>query len=134
MSHWNYVRTQWVRKRVSEAGGSHQCPRGSQQTGELGEGTPNLVFNVKMTSTTSYLLGTRTRSSWRISVNSMTGQAFPGLTVSFMREITLKRKIHEVRTMGNPVIGWQAIASCLGEGNGTPLQFSCLENPMDGGA
>ena len=21
-----------------------------------------------------------------------------------------------------------------GEGNGTPLQFSCLENPMDGGA
>ena len=26
--------------------------------------------------------------------------------------------------------------SCLflGEGNGTPLQYSCLENPMDGGA
>ena len=23
--------------------------------------------------------------------------------------------------------------SC-GEGNGTPLQYSCLENPMDGGA
>ena len=22
----------------------------------------------------------------------------------------------------------------LGEGNGTPLQFFCLENPMDGGA
>ena len=22
----------------------------------------------------------------------------------------------------------------LGEGNGNPLQFSCLENPMDGGA
>ena len=22
----------------------------------------------------------------------------------------------------------------LGEGNGTPLQSSCLENPMDGGA
>ena len=21
----------------------------------------------------------------------------------------------------------------LGEGNGTPLQYSCLENPMDGG-
>ena len=30
------------------------------------------------------------------------------------------------------------IYSCLngwiGEGNGTPLQYSCLENPMDGGA
>ena len=22
----------------------------------------------------------------------------------------------------------------LGEGNGSPLQYSCLENPMDGGA
>ena len=24
--------------------------------------------------------------------------------------------------------------SCIGEGNGTPLQYSCLENPLDGGA
>ena len=23
---------------------------------------------------------------------------------------------------------------CTGEDNGTPLQYSCLENPMDGGA
>ena len=23
--------------------------------------------------------------------------------------------------------------SSIGEGNGTPLQYSCLENPMDGG-
>ena len=26
------------------------------------------------------------------------------------------------------------IRADLGEGNGTPLQYSCLENPMDGGA
>ena len=26
------------------------------------------------------------------------------------------------------------VKSTLGEGNGTPLQYSCLENPMDGGA
>ena len=26
-------------------------------------------------------------------------------------------------------LGWNS-----GEGNGTPLQYSCLENPMDGGA
>ena len=25
-------------------------------------------------------------------------------------------------------------SNILGEGNGTPLQYSCLENPMDGGA
>ena len=36
---------------------------------------------------------------------------------------------------------WLAVVNCLntsrildGEGNGTPLQYSCLENPMDGGA
>ena len=26
------------------------------------------------------------------------------------------------------------LSHCIGEGNGTPLQYSCLENPMDGGA
>ena len=29
---------------------------------------------------------------------------------------------------------WEAMAMAVGEGNGTPLQYSCLENPMDGGA
>ena len=29
---------------------------------------------------------------------------------------------------------WRGLASLGGEGNGTPLQYSCLENPMDGGA
>ena len=28
----------------------------------------------------------------------------------------------------------QSLVSDNGEGNGTPLQYSCLENPMDGGA
>ena len=28
----------------------------------------------------------------------------------------------------------QILVSNSGEGNGTPLQYSCLENPMDGGA
>ena len=34
-----------------------------------------------------------------------------------------------IRTQEKP----QVISKC-GEGNGTPLQYSCLENPMDGGA
>ena len=33
----------------------------------------------------------------------------------------------------NDVI-WVMVRQCLGEGNGTPLQHSCLENPMDRGA
>ena len=28
----------------------------------------------------------------------------------------------------------ECLESTAGEGNGTPLQYSCLENPMDGGA
>ena len=35
--------------------------------------------------------------------------------------------------LGNPVLGGDLIAR-LGEGNDTPLQYCCLENPMDGGA
>ena len=33
---------------------------------------------------------------------------------------------------GYPHANW--ISSFLGEGNGSPLQYSCLENPMGGGA
>ena len=29
---------------------------------------------------------------------------------------------------------WATALSCIGEGNGNPLQCSCLENPRDGGA
>ena len=32
------------------------------------------------------------------------------------------------------VISFIHCSVCTGEGNGTPLQHSCLENPMDGGA
>ena len=28
----------------------------------------------------------------------------------------------------------ECLPGSSGEGNGTPLQYSCLENPMDGGA
>ena len=29
---------------------------------------------------------------------------------------------------------WNRVGPNSGEGDGTPLQYSCLENPMDGGA
>ena len=31
-------------------------------------------------------------------------------------------------------ISYQSVGAIYGEGDGTPLQYSCLENPMDGGA
>ena len=29
---------------------------------------------------------------------------------------------------------WMDLEILIGEGNGNPLQYSCLKNPMDGGA
>ena len=31
-------------------------------------------------------------------------------------------------------LSWEGLEAITGEGNGTPLQYSCLENPMEGGA
>ena len=43
-----------------------------------------------------------------------------------------------LQSMGSQSVGhdWAASLSlsCIGEGNGNPLQCSCLENPRDGGA
>ena len=38
-----------------------------------------------------------------------------------------------VKGHGSPVCRYRPLGSLEGEGNGTPLQYSCLENPMDGG-
>ena len=45
------------------------------------------------------------------------------------RDITLPTKVRLVKAMVFPVVMY----GC-GEGNGTPLQYSCLENPTDGRA
>ena len=41
-----------------------------------------------------------------------------------------------LQSMGSLRVGhdWKTSLSCIGEGNGNPLQCSCLENPRDGGA
>ena len=36
--------------------------------------------------------------------------------------------------MGMGMRGCEGENKLIGEGNGNPLQYSCLENPMDGGA
>ena len=44
------------------------------------------------------------------------------------RDITLPTKVRLAKAMVFPVV------MCIGEGNGNPLQCSCLENPRDGEA
>ena len=41
-----------------------------------------------------------------------------------------------LQSMGSKRVGhdWAISLSCIGEGNGNPLQCSCLENPRDRGA
>ena len=38
------------------------------------------------------------------------------------------------RTIGEGLPVWGRAGGICREGNGTPLQYSCLENPIDGGA
>ena len=43
---------------------------------------------------------------------------------------------HRLRSTGSLRVrhDWATSLSCIGEGNGNPLQCSCLENPRDGGS
>ena len=43
-------------------------------------------------------------------------------------------KEHEIPQLAIWSLMLRLPAPCVGEGDGTPLQYSCLENPMDGGA
>ena len=47
------------------------------------------------------------------------------LSIALDRSLPLRRKA---------LPSWQNLVAFFGEGDGTPLQYSCLENPMDGGA
>ena len=55
-------------------------------------------------------------------------------------EIPWMEEPGRLQSMGSLRVGhdWQLhfhfSLSCIGEGNGNPLQYSCLENRMDGGA
>ena len=51
-------------------------------------------------------------------------------------KITWTQEPGGLQSMGSLGVGhdWAISLSCIGEGNGNPLQCSCLENPRDGGA
>ena len=46
----------------------------------------------------------------------------------------LPRRIFYLRKLMQVLCFIPLDIAVYGEGNGTPLQYSCLENPMDGGA
>ena len=63
--------------------------------------------------------------------------SFFGFLVFFLREVKNKEIAGRSCTgwyINFPRIHFHFLLSCIGEGNGNPLQYSCLENPMGRGA
>ena len=46
----------------------------------------------------------------------------------------MKIEINYIKKKTEEITNTWRLKNMLKEGNGTPLQYSCLENPMDGGA
>ena len=53
----------------------------------------------------------------------------PYMTAGKTIALTIRTFVGKVMSVFNMLS-----SSVIGEGNGNPLQYSCLENPMDGGA
>ena len=60
------------------------------------------------------------------------GAMVPSVSPSAVPKV--EQKFRQMSRLLHTAQGEQASILTLGEGNGTPLQYSCLENPMDGGA
>ena len=54
--------------------------------------------------------------------------------ISWMGEPGGLQSMGSLRVRQTERLHFQFSLSCIGEGNGNPLQYSCLENPRDGGA
>ena len=69
-------------------------------------------------------------TSWEIDVETVSDFIFLGSKITADGDCS-----HEIKRrllLGRKVM--TNLDSIFGEGNGTPLQYFCLENPMDGGA
>ena len=51
-----------------------------------------------------------------------------------MTYLDFTRELQRPSFLFHMLIRQQEICNIFEQGNGTPLQYSCLENPMDGGA
>ena len=89
----------------------------------------NLKLNIKETK----IMASSPITSWQIDqekVETVTDFIFLGSKITVDGNCS-----HEIKRY--LFLGRKAMTNLdnvLGEGNGTPLQYSCLENPMDGGA
>ena len=66
--------------------------------------------------------------------NLATAKWVMGISLSY--KINRGGAMYSTGTIVNNLVlcTWKLLMRRVGEGNGTPLQYSCLEHPMDGGA
>ena len=86
-----------------------------------------LKFNIQKTK----IMASGPITSWQIDGETMETVAnfiWGGSKITDDYSHEIKRQL----LLGRKVM--TNLDSIFGEGNGTPLQYSCLENPMDGGA
>ena len=69
-----------------------------------------------------------------LSIQSVKAMATHSSTLAW--QIPWMEEPGGLQSMGSLGVGhdWANSLSCIGEGNGNPLQCSCLEDPRDGGA
>ena len=84
-----------------------------------------LIFNLRYADDTTLMVESKDKlkSLLKVKKNS--------------EKVGLKLNIKKTKTMASdPITSWQIDGETLETvtDNGTPLQYSCLENPMDGGA
>ena len=64
----------------------------------------------------------------------MTGRGYPAWKIPWAEESGGLQSMGSLRVALTERLHFHFSLSCVGEGNGNPLQCSCLKNPRDGGA
>ena len=98
----------------------------------------SFIFVITLRVLTSKLLNPflNTHLSFVCEQRSQTEKAMAPHSSTLAWKIPWMEEPGRLQSMGSPRVGqdWATSLSRIGEGNGNPLQCSCLENPRDGGA
>ena len=72
-------------------------------------------------------------SPWKRSKIVKTGSTISAESVSFLYHCKIKKNFLSKLPKAGTICNYLGLCWPIREGHGTPLQYSCLENPMDGG-
>ena len=96
-----------------------------------------MTFNINICLLEREIWGIKNSVSWnKTDYESHSEKAMAPHSSTLAWRIPWTEEPGGLQSMGSLRVGhdWATSLSCIGEGNGNPLQCSCLENPRDGGA